>query len=205
MISDEETVRVCVVTPTLGRPTFADVLAQLLPQLGPRDEWRVVGDGPQPEIAARLAAAADPRIVYAELHDHRSTFGNAQRNLAMRASGADYFFFLDDDDELLTGAIDSIRRAGRPLRPLMFRMNHYPSGVVLPRTHDVAPSNVGGSMFVVPNNPGRLATWTEVKNSGYGDYSFITETLRLWPADSLEWRDDVLIVCRQRGWGRFHA
>jgi glycosyltransferase involved in cell wall biosynthesis len=193
--------RIAVITPTLGRPSFDAVADALIPQLGPEDEWWVVADGPQPSVTATVDRLRDARVRHIEHHDPASAYGNAQRNLAMSRTQAEYFFFLDDDDELVAGALEAIRRAGQPLRPLMFRMDHHPSGCVLPREPRVYEGNVGGSMFVVPAIPGRFALWDKGDRSGLCDLLMIRETLKLWPPDALEWREEVLVRCRSHSKG----
>ena len=61
---------------------------------------------------------------------------SATRSAAMRVASADYFMFLDDDDLLLPGALDAVRRKGHSGMPLMFKMDYRPeaifSGKIIP-------------------------------------------------------------------------
>lgn len=195
-------ITVALITPTKSRATLARAMDSALPQLGPRDEWFVVGDGPQPGARTIVRTCSDPRIRYWEHADAASTYGNAQRNSAMREAEADYFVFLDDDDVLLPGALDAVRREGIHRAPLMFRMDYQPRGCILWKEREVREGNVGGAMFVVPNLEGRWASWPETKRPCVGDFSFITETLALWPAGALRWCDDIIYFCPKHGEGR---
>jgi glycosyltransferase involved in cell wall biosynthesis len=201
-MSENGPVTVALITPTINRPTLRRAIESARGQLEPGDEWFVVGDGPQPEVKALVDSLADPRIRYREHYDPRSTYGNAQRNVAMSEATADFFLFLDDDDCLLPGALRAVRREGVHGVPLMFRMNHGQRGCILWEERVIREANVGGAMFVVPNRKGRWAKWPETGRPAVSDFAFITATLALWPPGSLRWCEDVITFCRQHGGGR---
>jgi acetyltransferase-like isoleucine patch superfamily enzyme len=165
------------------------------------DEWWIVGDGDQPVARRIVDSFGDSRLRYFEHHDDASQYGNAQRNLAMTRATADYFVFLDDDDVLLAGALDAIRREATSGLPLMFRMDYRPARSILWRERVVRQANVSGAMFVIPNKPGCWAPWPSASDSRISDLKFITDTLALWPADSLRWCEDVIYLCDARGKG----
>ncbi len=192
---------VAIITPTLGRPTLARTLESLLPQLGPHDEWFVIGDGPQPFARSLVERCSDDRIRYLEVQEPRSTYGNSQRNHAMRTARADWLLFLDDDDELLPGALASVRST-RERVPQMFRMDYRPRNAILWQEQVVREGNVGGGMFVVPRVAGRWTIWPEVHEPCVGDFHFIRSTLALWPDDALQWRREIIYLCHVHGRGR---
>lgn len=197
-------VTVALITPTIGRANLAEAVSSALAQLGPQDEWFIVGDGSQPTSRGLVERLDDPRIRYLEHSDSQSTYGNSQRNLAMGLATADYFVFLDDDDILLPGALSSIRRHGKSRVPLMFRMYSRPLGRLVWETPEIREGNVGGAMFVVPNIPGRWARWPEIDRASFSDFRFITDTLDLWPHDVMRWCADVIYLCREHGRGLAH-
>lgn len=202
-ISDStDSVSITLITPTLGRETLERMLRSGLPQLAATDEWLIVGDGPQPHARKIVAESAEQRVRYWEHADRRSSYGNAQRNCAMRAARADYFLFIDDDDVLLDGALDAIRRKAACGTPLMFRMDYRPRNCLLWRDRVLKEGNVGGSMFVTPNRAGLFAEWTETARPGMSDFHFISRTLDLWPANSLRWCEDAICRCERHSGGR---
>ncbi|MEX0727030.1 MAG: glycosyltransferase family A protein [Planctomycetaceae bacterium] len=198
---------ISVITPTLGRATLVRTMQSVLPQLGPADEWLIVGDGSRPAARELLERTGERRITYFESTDARSAYGNAQRNAAMRRAQNEFLVFVDDDDELLPGALAAVRREGTHRLPMMFRMNYRPRNAILWRVPLLREANVGGGMFVTPNRRDRLADWPiydDRHSLGYGasDFQFIQRTLALWPANSLRWCRDVIYCCPQHGRGQ---
>jgi glycosyltransferase involved in cell wall biosynthesis len=179
---------ICVITPTIGRPTLERALTSARLQSG--DEWIIFADGPQPEAFAtyRRLWADMPYLFYIESEQLTGNYGNALRDLAMELSDCDYFLFLDDDDTFTSGAIETVR-ARMNGGPVIFRMNHPENGVIWKETV-VTPGNVGGSMLCLPNDRNRRARWGEFGGHG-SDVQFIEKTLTLWPA--YEWAGDVII------------
>jgi hypothetical protein len=194
---------ICVITPTIGRPTLRQTLESGAADLGPGDLWIVLGDGPQPEaleICKKIDFNCKPAFLesVAPLGD----YGNSLRDQAMSIATQDYFIFLDDDDIFVPGAISIIKReiAEHYPRPIMFRMMNG-NGEFLWRTREVTPGNVGGSMFCCPNTPGRLGTWANGSHHR-SDFNFIKETLKLYGPgwrQNLFWSGDVIIHCRPGG------
>lgn len=179
----------CVITPTIGRPTLERAL--LSAELAPGDEWLVVGDGEQ-QAAAGLVADLWQRgrswlryITGPETRQH----GNAQRDYGMRRAAADYFLFLDDDDVFTPGAIEVIRRelSGGPT---LFKMRHPEAGVIW-RDTVMSVGNVGGAMLALPNNKQRLTHWAD--HQGHkSDFDFIQDALARW-GNRARWCDHVII------------
>jgi hypothetical protein len=120
----------------------------------------------------------------------------------MSQATADYFMFLDDDDCLLPGALDAVRREGVHRVPQMFHMKYGPRDCLLWVEPVLRVANVGGSMFVVPRIAGRFTDWPETDQLGIGDFHFITQTLSLWPLDALRWCPDVIYHCPVHSGGR---
>lgn len=195
-------ITIALITPTLSRATLHRAIESALCQLQPRDEWFVVGDGPQPAAREIVNSFGNSCFRYREHVEPNSRFGNAQRNAAMREAHADYFVFLDDDDVLLPGALDAIRREGIHRVPLMFRMDYRPRSCILWERQEIYEGNVAGAMFVVPNLTGYWTGWPVADRPEISDLSFIKETLALWPPDALRWCSDVIYLCYDHGQGR---
>ncbi|MHC4698486.1 MAG: glycosyltransferase family A protein [Planctomycetota bacterium] len=198
-----ERITISLITPTLGRESLSDTIESVIPQLMPRDEWLIVADGFQQGARTIVSKTyskyelAGLTIRYWEKHVPGSTYGNAQRNHAIGWARTDYLMFLDDDDHLLPGALNAVRREGVHGVPLMFKMVHAARGCTLWEEPVVREANVGGAMFCVPNIPGRVAQWPETERPNVGDFQFILDTLALWPEGSLRWCEDVIYHCER--------
>ena len=195
-------ISIALITPTINRPTLMRSLYSGLSDLRDDDEWWIIGDGSQPIAKSLVESLDDRRLKYLEYADPNSRYGNAQRNFAMQRATADYFLFLDDDDVLLPGALDCIRQEGQHNVPLMFRMDYRPRRCTLWKTRQVRKSNVGGTMFCVPNILGKWKPWTLAKNPGLSDLQFIQETLSLWPENSLRWCEQIICRCDRHNGGQ---
>jgi len=182
------TCSICVVTPTIGRPSLHRMLSILQPQMSFEDEVRVIGDGPQP--SARTICERFPSVKYSEIPLIRN-YGNPQRNLAIQETTADIIMFIDDDDVPKDLALFDVRAAVRdnPGRPLMFRMYHQDR--VIWADKNVRVGNVSGQMFVVPNIKDRIGKWS---GKYAADFDFITSTIILQPEklDSVVWREEII-------------
>ena len=185
-------VTVSVITPTLGRESLADVLRRLLPQLGNGDEALLVGEGSRPRAKEIADSFKSPFIRYWEEGPYFN-WGNPQRNSAIKQAKGSHLVFIDDDDSIRLDGIATIKAvAGKyPGRPIMFRMLF--KGRPIWRSPKVQCANVSGQMFIAPNVPGRLGTWS----SAYGaDYDFICSTLALYPEGhaAVVWREEMPII-----------
>jgi len=104
------------------------------------------------------------------------TGGHAGRVAGIELATGTHLAFMDDDDVYNPGAIELMREAACE-RPVIFRMSHYMHGVLW-RGQTVEFGNVSTQMYVVPNDPERLGSWSPHmpgwKEPG-GDYTFIAE------------------------------
>jgi len=185
--------KLCVITPTIGRKTLRRLLTSARLQEG--DEWFVIGDGPQPgaeRVCKELAVL--PYLRYVE-GPQTGDWGNSQRDLGMRLSLADYFIFADDDDVFNSGAINTIRQhAGQsPGKLFLFRIWH--NGGVIWTSQELSPGNVGGAMFVVPNDPRRLSHWAD-DMSYVSDMAFIENTLKFYKPTDLIWSGEIIQIMK---------
>ena len=192
---------ICVITPTIGRPTLRRTLESA--KLGPLDNWEVITDGPEiykkvkPDILDLLNSRR--YLHYSTTFRVMGHYGNRLRDTRMSITENDYFVFLDDDDVFAPGAIEIIKEAiaQHHPRPIIFKMRNG-NGETLWKNREVTPGNVGGSMFVCPNDPDKLGKW----DNGQGhrsDIEFIRQTLENygpgWRQD-IVWSDEVIIHCR---------
>lgn len=192
---------ICVITPTIGRATLRRTLES--GTIGEKDRWIVKADGLQPISRAIWQQLSVSYVDYYEVLTNDglpSSYGNSLRDLAMKQSDNDYFVFLDDDDIFVPNGIEIIKQEiarHDPPRPILFRMING-NGETLWRNREVTPGNVGGSMFVCPNIPGKLGTWA----NGHGhrsDFEFIWGTLEKYGPgwrQEIVWSSDVIIHCR---------
>jgi hypothetical protein len=153
----------------------------------------------------RTVASVQPQLrdndEHLILRSDAGDLGHGARNDAMERARGSHLIFLDDDDALASGALDAARRfaSETPDRLGIFRMRyglhpHYPYGHVLWATPELRYGNVAGSMLVVPNLPGRIATWQAKRG---GDWDFIRESVEL--LGEPVFRQEVLQVVRPAG------
>jgi glycosyltransferase involved in cell wall biosynthesis len=160
--------RLSIIVPTTGREALSRTLASIVPQLLPGDELLVE-------------------------RDSSGDWGATPRTRGMRAATGAYLLWIDDDDLLLPGALDVVRRAAgeHAGRPLLFRLERgAPHNDVLPRERSIKEGEVSTQMLVAPNDPTRLGVWGPRYE---GDYDFIVSTLAHYP-DGPVWRDETLCL-----------
>ena len=179
-----------VITPTISRPTLRRAI--LSARLTERDEWLVIGDGPQPEaeqVCRDLVVL--PYLRYVE-GPKTGKWGYKQRDVGMRLANADYLLFLDDDDVFTSGAIQAIRGQING-NPFIFRAWH--NGHIIWTSRFIEPGNVASGMFVLPNDPARLARWAD-DQSYPGDTTFMQRTMKFWDNSSLIWAGEITQIHR---------
>jgi len=181
--------RLSIIVPTHDGIGLGDLWASASDQLLPGDELLIVLDSY--EGAPDVAYIGDPVVTLIELDAGHHCWGHCQINYGITQAKGDYLMFIDDDDCIPAGALDTIRAAIAEqvdARPLMFKFFSRRHGIALPVSHHVIESAIGGHAMVVPNVTGRLGAWA----CRYaGDYDWIVSTLALWPSGPA-WYDDVI-------------
>lgn len=144
-----------VIVPTCGRRSLAATLDSIAEQLEPGDEL----------------------LVRCSTND---AFGHGTRQQLMERAHGTHLLFIDDDDQLARGALETMRRVAQdnPRRVAIFRMR-YLDGRILWREPILEARNVGTPMFLVPNVPTKLARWENPEYPRMADWSFISETVAL--------------------------
>lgn len=180
--------RLSIIVPTHDGVGLDALFASVADQLLPGDEVLIVGDAFE---GAPIIPIPSARIRYVTHDAGHHCWGHCQINYGITQAKGDYLMFIDDDDCIPDGALDTIRAAIAEQvdpRPLMFRFWSRRHGMALPPGHYVKESAIGGHAMVVPNVPERLGQWA----CRYaGDYDWLVSTLALWPAGPA-WYDDVI-------------
>jgi glycosyltransferase involved in cell wall biosynthesis len=162
-----------IVVPTMGRSSLGKALQSIALQLGPEDEVLVVADVDHDQLQARK--------IFEVFEDERWKFGwcestygrgGAQRELGIAMSTGTHLCFMDDDDWYLPGALSAMRSMASEV-PVIFRMDCPWNGIVWNRK-TVDYGNIGTPMFVVPNRPGYLGSWTPFEGIHGSDFTFIS-------------------------------
>jgi hypothetical protein len=186
---------VSIFTPTLGRPSLASLAREILPQLGERDEWILVGDAPSPAIRATVESFQHKGVRYYEMEPVR-LWGYPQREHAIRQAKGTHIWGVDDDDRVAPWALATIRSkiTQYPNRPLIFRVI-YSGGVPIWRNGDMGLriGNVANQCFVTPNIEGMLGQWGKRYE---GDFDFIASTAARYPEGekSIVWCPEVVLM-----------
>lgn len=184
-------IRLSIIVPTADGEGLDTLFESVSDQLADGDEVLVVGDthdGPLFHVIEQVRARG---FNYVEHDAGHHCWGHCQINYGMTWANGDYLVFIDDDDCFPDGALQAIRDAAYTLReprPMIFRFYSRRHGRVLPPTHEVRESAIGGHALVAPNIPDRLGQWGE---RYAGDFDFIVSTLALWP-EGPAWFDDVI-------------
>jgi len=142
-----------IIIPTCGRPTLADTVASVTPQLGDGDELHLIRRDNAP-------------------------WGHATRNHAMPHAAGSHLLFIDDDDRYLPDALTLIRIKLTPTtrhRVHLFSMRYDNGHLVQPRW-PLEVGYVSTQMMCVPNSPDLLGVWGDRYE---GDYDFIATTMLL--------------------------
>jgi glycosyltransferase involved in cell wall biosynthesis len=157
-----------IILPTTGRPTLKDAFASVADQLEPGDEVLVVCD-------------------------RSGDSGNSARNDAIARARGSHLLFLDDDDELVPGALAKVRRFAdeHPGRIGIFR-THYE--LLEGPWHEATLRQTGSANLCVPNLPGRLGRFGADGDPRPGDREFIRQTVELQGEPI--WQTERIIVIR---------
>lgn len=195
-------VSLSVIVPTVGRHTLHGTIDSVIPDLQPGDELLVIGDGVQP-IARRAAenarALTSGGVLYGEIANPVSVYGNAQRDLGVTIADNSHLCFIDDDDRYMPGALNVIRdRVGEaPDAAHVFRAEwgsgHHAAGTVLWETPELRTGNVGTPMVVLPRNAG-LPRWMAFNDRGtVSDYGWISAAVA---GLELVWHEEIVARVR---------
>lgn len=181
--------RLSIIVPTHDGEGLETLYVSVVNQLVYGDELLVVMD--TYEGRPTMPRIDDPAIQWVEHDAGHHCWGHCQINYGITQAKGDYLMFIDDDDCIPDGALDTIRAAiaeqAEP-RPLMFKFWSRRHNTYLPQGHYVRESAIGGHAMVVPNVPERLGRWA----CRYaGDFDWIVLTLVKWP-DGPAWYDDVI-------------
>jgi hypothetical protein len=144
-----------IITPTCGRLGIFEMAADMLSKLGPRDEWLIVCDGPQPEVVAFFRTLLDPRVLVQET-PATGFFGNAQRDVGLSLVTKSHTIFADDDDTLLNLELARRLVAANPDVPNFFRLEGAGGAVIIPGP---GKELAGGAGTIFPNVTGRVPLW----------------------------------------------
>lgn len=173
-----------VIVPTIGRDTLAATVRSI------PDEWRtlVIADGSEAFGKACMACAGTRARVVAT--PQTNDVGHTQRNTGMSIAQTEWLAFMDDDDTYVPDVQKLVDPQQR--RPHIYRMRYCHGGGELWQTEQVREGNVGTPMFVLPNDPAKLASWPSRRS---GDFAFIQETCALYEQPPV-WVDQVIALIR---------
>lgn len=107
-----------------------------------------------------------------------------------------HLWWMDDDDVATEGALAIIREkvARQPERIHIFKMQYNGKhGGILWADNHLTMGNVGGTMAVVPNVPGKLGSWVH-PGIHCGDYHFLKQTLELQGGPPVFHPDIIAII-----------
>lgn len=193
---------ISIVIPTIGRAGLRRMLDTLTSQLGPSDQIIVVADGDEARLRCwqQLQAGIDARIRFETHVDPQSCYGNAQRNHGRSLAAGDLIWFVDDDDQVASDALATIRTEAHPQLATMFRMRH--EGRLLWTANDIVPGNVSGQMLVVPNVPSVPAWPVPAKNPHLSDNEWIQRVAKSIP---IRWSQSVIYEITKHNMGKLDA
>jgi glycosyltransferase involved in cell wall biosynthesis len=182
-------VKLSIVIPTLGRPS----LEQTLESCVDADEIVVVLDTSRG--CTEFPCELPPNTRWAK-GSFGVTGGHAGRAFGITRATGTHLAFFDDDDVYTPGAIDVMREAACDV-PVIFRMDDPLHGIIW-REPEIRWANVSTQMYVVPNEPAKLGSWTPHRPGlpcPGGDFTFIAETAANYGGEVV-WREEVTSVIR---------
>lgn len=167
-------------------------LESIAPQLDRDDEHIVIGDGPLPE--ARQLCAGYEQCVYLETPHKTNQWGNAQRDLGIENAQGTHIMFCDDDDSLMSWALQTVKAAAlsHPNAMFIFKVQvvnykaiHYP---YLWAERIMRKGNIMSCGVVVPNRPD-LPKWSMSPNAYAADFYFAQVCAQFC---EVKWREEVI-------------
>lgn len=186
---------ISLIIPTISRPTLARTLKSIRGQ-----EWRVgdevllVGDGSQPVARALWEQFGLPGKFF-EVPGPSKDWGHTPRNLTHWLARGSHLMALDDDDEMVLGALALVRNtvAKNPNLPHLFRMSGHPAVGTVWKEKFISLGNVSTPIFLPPNISGRIGKYTPRYG---GDHDFIKETCSHY--EKVIWCEDVICQVRPK-------
>lgn len=144
-----------VVITTIQRPSIAEMLASLLPQLNDTDFVTLINDSGSPFMIYGLYKH---RLMPTFIHlntPNLGYWGHASRNALQDYLPGDWLMHADDDDTYLPGAINEIRETIKQGNDklYLFRFKNVKQNVVYWQEIGRFQNNVGTPCGVIPNKP----------------------------------------------------
>jgi glycosyltransferase involved in cell wall biosynthesis len=187
------------IVPTINKPTLRRTLDSLQ-QMRKGDELIVSMDGTYPEIEQlwvddQFDANRRPfKLVTPYGADSKETgphndWGAAARNCGLHYATGDFVAFLDDDDTLVAGAIETIHKAieQQPRGPHLFKIvRKEPHNDIIWRRHEFTRGNISTQNLVFPL-AGCRAVW---EPHYYSDVDFIREVCKGYR--KIYWHKEVI-------------
>jgi hypothetical protein len=190
-------VKISVIIPTLGRDTLPRMVESVCGQLSEHDELIIVADGPIAKMRAVQQLGENSRIKWGSAQNHQSVYGNVQRNVGAAMATGDVLWFVDDDDTVEPGAIETIRSAMQiRMEPTVFRMDL--RGKTLPPSHDATVGHIGGPQLVVPNLTGLPEFPVPAKTAATSDFEWV-EAVNEWRP--IQFNDTVIYRAGKQSYG----
>ena len=187
---------ITVITPTFGRSTILDCIANVVPQLREGDEYIIVGDGP---VKLGELIRSFPQVRYMETPVHAGDFGCTPWDYGIERAEGDYIMFLGDDNLLSLNALELVRagvQQRRPELPHLFAMMH--TGKVLADSR--ACGRVDNQQFVIPNVEG-LPRMKDCPPEDIliSDWHFIDRTIKHF--GGVVYHPDIIAILKQQNFG----
>lgn len=167
--------KISVITPTAGsRGGLLNLLIDSLALfLKPGDEHIVVWDTPHDKIDSHSSQFTR----HFHYNEPGSTFGNAQRDFAVRQARGDCLVWCDDDDLLCNAGIEKLHSLPpEPGKAHVFTML-YPGSIAFLRAlpAGVRPGRIGGPQLVMPRGP-LVPRWMD-NNTYMADWHVIKQAV----------------------------
>lgn len=175
---------IAYIIPTIGRPSLWPLAEAILKQISDFDQLIIGSDG----INLYNKIMHDERVFFFKT-DRSANGGSFQRNKAIQLLKSTHVLFLDDDDSIEHGAVETIKSiiSTNQDSPHLFRCNHEDSYVW--KTKELTQGNVSTQCICFPTKI--LGYWSSRYES---DFDFIKSTIEKYPQQekSIIWRDEII-------------
>ena len=186
---------ITVITPTINRPSLREAYESVRDQLGPDDQHVIVTDG---FPITRLPFLPE---AFAVQGPRQATWGAAQRQFVLDGHAplrkkTTHVIFLDDDDLMLPGAIDTFKQCAKELpdKLILARFQPHQTGVLW-KYPIVAYGNVGEPCICVPWRPESMGSFMAKGGRYENDFDFIESTVA--KIGNPVWLDRVVQIARR--------